>query len=171
VLFSLVLLVVLIFVLEKWPACAGVVLRRSPAPAYGSATTAGGNLWHPARRAARHRRILQPRLLNRRCARSQLVTTPNEPATDHHTVVDQTLHRRRRRVAAFVQNLRRGHCELGVDRSPASRVASASTELASAIRSCARVPTSARPPIRCTATVITAARETGWCQCSRAMFG
>jgi transposase-like protein len=35
---------------------------------------------------------------------------------------------------AFVQNLRRGHCELGVDAHPALRTAAASTELARAIR-------------------------------------
>jgi transposase-like protein len=34
---------------------------------------------------------------------------------------------------AFVQNLRRGHYELGVDSNPALRVADAFTELASAI--------------------------------------
>src|SRR4051794_17286002 len=34
---------------------------------------------------------------------------------------------------AFVQNLRRGHDELGVDASPALRVATAFTELASAV--------------------------------------
>ncbi len=34
---------------------------------------------------------------------------------------------------AFVQNLRRGHYELGIDASPAERVAAAFTELAQAI--------------------------------------
>jgi transposase-like protein len=34
---------------------------------------------------------------------------------------------------AFMQNLRRGHDELGIDTSPALRVAAALTELASAI--------------------------------------
>jgi hypothetical protein len=34
---------------------------------------------------------------------------------------------------AFMQNLRRGHYELGIDAAPATRVATAFTELARAI--------------------------------------
>jgi hypothetical protein len=48
------------------------------------------------------------------------------PRTDTTTQVVITGH-------AFVQNLRRGHYELGVDAAPAERVAAAFTELAQAI--------------------------------------
>ena len=36
-------------------------------------------------------------------------------------------------AAAFLQNLRRGHYEIGIDAAPALRVATAFTELARAI--------------------------------------
>ena len=48
---------------------------------------------------------------------------------------------------AFLQNLRRGHYELGVDTAQASRLATAFAELAQAIWSRAWIPTSARPPM------------------------
>ena len=48
---------------------------------------------------------------------------------------------------AFLQNLRRGHYELGVDTAQVSRLATAFAELAQAIWSRAWIPTSARPPM------------------------
>jgi hypothetical protein len=48
---------------------------------------------------------------------------------------------------AFMQNLRRGHYELGIDAAPATRVATACTELARAIQPRPRSG-STRPSIR-----------------------
>ena len=170
VLFSLVLLGVPIFVLRmaSVPRCrssapAGTCLRERHYSWRRSVASCSSRCPAPAPRATA---VAQPSMRP-----FVLVTTSNEPTTDHHTsstrtspVVGAEEPRSYRTCAAATAEFSEstGHLHHASPQRP----------LNSRKRSDpGRVPTSARPPIRCTATVITSAGETGSCRCSRAMFG